>query len=248
MKMDSESGDAALEFLKLLLRRCQQEFLKDINDDEAFMSKQKELDAAQNQDERQRLESELEAMKTKAHRRCLGLIRFVSELFKLQMLRNIIVHECIYKLLDYCVEESFECLCKLLPTCGKQLDTEEAKPRMDQYFSYIDYIIQEGEVSCRVKFLLKGLVELRLNNWVPQGPENGPRTIRKIHQEQVRKKGELIHVQRRGEGEAHRAAYDANSWRKAPESSWRSEHLHLTDVNEAAPQMSSDVGSLRVCD
>ncbi|TWW80046.1 hypothetical protein D4764_10G0010760 [Takifugu flavidus] len=89
IKVDSESGDAALEFLKLLLRGCQHEFLKDINDDEAFMSKQKELDAAQNQDEHQRLESEL------------------------------------------------------LPTCGKQLDTEEAKPRMDQYFSYIDYIIQE---------------------------------------------------------------------------------------------------------
>lgn len=187
--MNSESGDAALEFLKLLLQRCQQEILKDKNDDEAFMSKQKELDAAQNQDDHQRLECEVEAMNTKAHRHCLSLIRFVGELFKLQMLKEIIMHDCIYKLLDDCVKESFECLCKLLPTCGKQLDTEEAKPRMDQYFSYIDYIIQEAEVSCRVKFLRKGLVELRLNNWVPRGPEKGPRTIRKIHQEQVRKKG-----------------------------------------------------------
>lgn len=91
MKMNSESGDTALEFLKLLLRRCQQEILKDINDDEAFISKQKELDAAQNQDEHQPLESEMEAMKTKAHCRCLSLIRFIGELFKLQMLKEIII-------------------------------------------------------------------------------------------------------------------------------------------------------------
>lgn len=73
------------------------------------------------------------------------------------------------------------------------------------------------ECIYNVKFLLKGLVELRLNNWVPQGPEKGPRNIRKIH-----------HVQRRGEKDAHRAAYDANSRRNTPESSWRrSEYLHL---------------------
>lgn len=138
------------------------------------------------------------------------------------------------------MEESFECRCKLLPTCGKKLDTEEAKLQMDQYFSYIDYIIQEGEVSCRVKFLLKGLVELRQNNWATAlRNRKAPRTIRKILQGQVRKKEELIHIQRRGEGEAYRAANDAYSRRNTLESSWRrrSEYFHLTDVNEAAPQM-----------
>lgn len=86
-------------------------------------------------------------------RRWLGPIRFIGELFKLKMLTQSIAHECIYKLLDDCLEETFA-----------HLDTEEAKPWMDQYFRNI---IPEGEVSRKVKLLLQRSVELRLNNWVP---------------------------------------------------------------------------------
>lgn len=66
-------------------------------------------------------------MKSKAHHRSLSLIIFFGELFKVEMLKESIMHECINKLLSSCLEDSFECFCKLLPTCGKQLDTEEAK-------------------------------------------------------------------------------------------------------------------------
>lgn len=45
--MASESGDTSLNFFNLLLRCCQQEFLKDRNDDEALINRQKELDDAQ---------------------------------------------------------------------------------------------------------------------------------------------------------------------------------------------------------
>lgn len=46
MNVASESGDTSLNFSNLLLRRCQQEFLKDRNDDEALVTRQKELNAA----------------------------------------------------------------------------------------------------------------------------------------------------------------------------------------------------------
>lgn len=45
--MASESGDTSLNFINLLLRRCEQEFLKDRNDDEALTNRQRDLSAAQ---------------------------------------------------------------------------------------------------------------------------------------------------------------------------------------------------------
>lgn len=80
------------------------------------------------QDEvKQRLIEELEVAKDKARRRSLGNIKFIGELFKLKMLTEVIMHDCIVKLLKNHDEESLECLCRLLSTIGKDLDFEKAK-------------------------------------------------------------------------------------------------------------------------
>lgn len=71
-------------------------------------------------------EDERRAIETKAGHRSLGLKRFSGELFNLEMLNETIMHECLEKPLNNCHEDSAECLCKMLSTCGKQLDTEEA--------------------------------------------------------------------------------------------------------------------------
>ena len=44
-----------------------------------------------------------------------------------QMLTESIMHDCVVKLLKSNDEESFECLCKLLLTIGKDLDHAKAK-------------------------------------------------------------------------------------------------------------------------
>lgn len=59
--------------------------------------------------ERQRLQREVEARKSKAHRRSLGLIILFGELFKVEMLKESISHKCINKLLSSCLEDSFQC-------------------------------------------------------------------------------------------------------------------------------------------
>lgn len=167
--MGPESGDTSQNFANLLLQRCQQELLKDRNDDEALINGQKKLGAPQNvsvtvadtknesllltnttnfpflecfttmlavptsaevYEFRRDLslqDDEHRAMETKARRRSLGLKRFIGELFKLEILNEPILHECLEKLLNNCHEDSVECLCKLLSTCGKRLDAEEAK-------------------------------------------------------------------------------------------------------------------------
>ncbi|KIJ38678.1 hypothetical protein M422DRAFT_60796 [Sphaerobolus stellatus SS14] len=73
----------------------------------------------------------------KAKRRGLGFVKFIGELFKLQMLTERIMRECIKKLLDNVEnleEEEIESLCKLLSTVGRQLDNEKARSHMDVYF------------------------------------------------------------------------------------------------------------------
>lgn len=81
----------------------------------------------QQPEERTRLHDELEEAKDKARRRSIGNIKFIGELFKLKMLTEAIMHDCVVKLLKNHDEESLECLCRLLTTIGKDLDFEKAK-------------------------------------------------------------------------------------------------------------------------
>jgi translation initiation factor 4G len=67
----------------------------------------------------------------------LGLMKFLTELFMLQMLTQRIMHECVKKLLDNIGNKSEEIsnLCILLSTAGHVLDTNKARAHMDVYFS-----------------------------------------------------------------------------------------------------------------
>ena len=55
--------------------------------------------------------------------------RFIGELFKLKMLTENIMHDCVLKLLRSSDDDNLECLCRLLTTIGKDLDHEKAKVR-----------------------------------------------------------------------------------------------------------------------
>ncbi|XP_070762632.1 eukaryotic translation initiation factor 4 gamma 1 isoform X1 [Enoplosus armatus] len=179
----TDKPGAYVNFRKLLLNRCQKEFEKDKDDDEIFEKKQKELDASSVEEEKQRLTDELREGRDKARRRSLGNIKFIGELFKLKMLTEVIMHDCIVKLLKNHDEESLECLCRLLSTIGKDLDFEKAKPRMDQYFNQMEKIIKERKTTSRIRFMLQDVLDLRRNNWVPRRGDQGPKTIDQIHKD-----------------------------------------------------------------
>nr|XP_046244410.1 eukaryotic translation initiation factor 4 gamma 1-like isoform X2 [Scatophagus argus] len=183
LKVQTTDKLGGSNFRKLLLNRCQKEFEKDKDDDEIFEKKQKELEAASEEEEKQRLIDELQEAKDKARRRSLGNIKFIGELFKLKMLTEVIMHDCIVKLLKNHDEESLECLCRLLSTIGKDLDFEKAKPRMDQYFNQMEKIIKERKTTSRIRFMLQDVLDLRRNNWVPRRGDQGPKTIDQIHKE-----------------------------------------------------------------
>lgn len=192
----TDKPGVTVNFRKLLLNRCQKEFEKDKDDDEVFEKKQKELDAATLPEEKTRLNDELVEAKDAARRRSMGNIKFIGELFKLKMLTEAIMHDCVVKLLKNHDEESLECLCRLLSTIGKDLDFERAKPRMDQYFNQMDKIIKERKTSSRIRFMLLDLIDLRLCNWVPRRADQGPKTIDQIHKDaELEKQREQVKVQ-----------------------------------------------------
>ncbi|XP_053725402.1 eukaryotic translation initiation factor 4 gamma 3-like isoform X4 [Synchiropus splendidus] len=183
LKVQKADKSNSVNFRKLLLIRCQKEFEKDKMDDVVFERKQKELEAAASSTEREQLQQELEEAKDKARRRSIGNIKFIGELFKLKMLTEPIMHDCVVKLLKNHDEESLECLCRLLTTIGKDLDFEKAKPRMDQYFNQIEKIVKERKTSSRIRFMLQDVIDLRLHNWVSRRADQGPKTIEQIHKE-----------------------------------------------------------------
>uniref|UniRef100_A0A8C5X9U6 Eukaryotic translation initiation factor 4 gamma 1 n=1 Tax=Malurus cyaneus samueli TaxID=2593467 RepID=A0A8C5X9U6_9PASS len=150
----TDKPTVTVNFRKLLLNRCQKEFEKDKDDDEIFEKRQKEMDDASAPEEKARMKDELEEARDKARRRSLGNIKFIGELFKLKMLTEAIMHDCVVKLLKNHDEESLECLCRLLTTIGKDLDFEK-------------------ECDC-------GSVPLY---WVPRRGDQGPKTIDQIHKE-----------------------------------------------------------------
>ncbi|XP_034021749.1 LOW QUALITY PROTEIN: eukaryotic translation initiation factor 4 gamma 3 [Thalassophryne amazonica] len=179
----TDKPNTTVNFRKLLLNRCQKEFEKDKVDDVVFERKQKELDSAASATEREHLQEELEEAKDKARRRSIGNIKFIGELFKLKMLTEPIMHDCVVKLLKNHDEESLECLCRLLTTIGKDLDFEKAKPRMDQYFNQMEKIVKERKTSSRIRFMLQDVIDLRSHNWVSRRVDQGPKTIEQIHKE-----------------------------------------------------------------
>ncbi|ESO10889.1 hypothetical protein HELRODRAFT_134359, partial [Helobdella robusta] len=173
----------ALSFRRLLLNRCQTEFEKDRSDEIELEKRQKEIEECQQDDKRKQLILEKEEMVTKARRRSLGNIRFIGELFKMKMLTEKIMFECLTKLIKATDEDSIECLCWLLRTIGKDLDSDRNKKHLDAFFSEIVKKSKSKGVSPRTKFMLQDIIELRSNNWVPRRNEFNPKTIAQIHKE-----------------------------------------------------------------
>jgi hypothetical protein len=98
----------------------------------------------------------------------LSLIKFIEELFKLQMLTEHIMHECIKKLLGNVEnpEEEIKSLCKLLTTVGKSLDTNKACAHMDVYFSRMKELTRGGNVSSRMQFMLQVCISIMLRQFI----------------------------------------------------------------------------------
>ena len=208
-------------FRKYLLNRCQEDFergwsVKEASakaaeskaaDDKAAKDAADKADAAGKSTGEEVLYSDEYYAAQKAKRQGLGLVKFIGELFKLQMLTERIMHECIKKLLgnvENPEEEEIESLCKLLSTVGRQLDTDKARSHMDVYFQRMKELSKSSNITSRMQYMLlvsnlsyvtqvflplicvvQDVIELRDRKWITRNVQAAPTTIAAVH-EQVR--------------------------------------------------------------
>ena len=160
-------------FKDALLSRCQTEFefdhisvLQEIRDNTEFSSEEK---------------TEKEILLKK---RITGHMRFIGELYMKDLITaNIMKKHCLEVLLKSIVEEELVCLCKLFQTVGAKIEKYHLdKSRQKKYKDanmqdvvpgYFETIASIGEThpSSRVRFMMKDLVDMRLNDWTARREE-----------------------------------------------------------------------------
>ncbi|KLO17686.1 ARM repeat-containing protein [Schizopora paradoxa] len=152
-------------FRKYLLNICQEKF-------ECIFEREENVDA----------EGEL-GMET-THQSS-NLVRFVGELFEVQILAEKIIHGCIKKFLkdiDNPKEAYIESLCALLKVVGKSLDKEKANFHINVYFERMSEISRKENISSRMKSILLEVIELRQSNWVARNTaQANPIPIAEVH-------------------------------------------------------------------
>lgn len=176
-------------FRKYLLNRCQEEFERGWTTHLPSQPKEEEEgdDSSKKALGETTMLSDDYYVAAAAKRRGLGLVQFIGELYKLGMLTERIMHECVHKLVDYKGvpdEAEIESLSKLLRTIGANLDaTEKGRPMMDAYFQRIQTMADLPELQSRMKFMLMDVVDLRRANWVSKEANKGPKTLDEVRVE-----------------------------------------------------------------
>ena len=171
-------------FRKYLLTRCQTEFERGW--------KMNLPDKPEGETEEAAMLSDEYYIAAAAKRRGLGLVRFIGELFKLGMLTERIMHECVKKLVDYegmPDEAEVESLTSLLKTIGQQLDSSEKGPAMmDAYFARMGNMVAIKDLPSRLRFMLMDVIDLRTKNrWQAKGGAvvKGPTTLDEVRSQAV---------------------------------------------------------------
>jgi len=127
---------------------------------------------------------ELETKITATHKRVLGNMSFIGELFRKKMITNRIINTCIVELVgeralddpegyfsgpqsedNVLSNEDVECLTKLLKTVGWELDQGDYKAVVGKYFKYLAVLERQSFLDVRHKFMVQDLAELRNNDW-----------------------------------------------------------------------------------
>ncbi|CAM9691739.1 unnamed protein product [Scytosiphon promiscuus] len=203
-----DSTKGSKKFRKMLLVKVQEEFEKDWQG--LLAAVQNDPDMADDE----KAEKEFGFKK-----KYTGHMRFVGELYKVELLKERHVHVAIGDLfgnsdVDEPDEERLECMVKLLQTCGKKLDhnsSPDAVKTMKRLFKRVGKVADGRQVSSRIRFMLRDLIELRKNHWVPRREEEKAKTMQELHNDIAKEEESKNRASGRGGGSSARQGGSSGS-------------------------------------
>jgi len=161
--------DPKASFKKILLNACQSFF-------EKHLKPPADLEKL---DEEDRI-----ALERKYKIQMLGNIKFVGALLVRQMLATKVLFAICEELLTEPTAESLEALAALLTVVGPRFDIPEwsAHAVLVDVFKQVQALTNDSKISCRVRCLLKDVLELRGARWQDQKPKKveGPSTLKNV--------------------------------------------------------------------
>ncbi|KAI1727348.1 hypothetical protein Ddc_04649 [Ditylenchus destructor] len=185
-----------------IIQKCQQTFTGATNSDEQIKNMETELAAETDEAKRKEKEERIDLLKSKEKRRLLGIIKFIAQLYRHNLLINMIINWCVVELVkryDATNDEAYvEYATQMIETIGPTYErNRKKKQQLQQIFSHLSGI--KSKLSNRVRFMIMNLEDLKRKNWVSKHGNQGPKTM-----DQVRIEAE----QEQKDNQAERDAWD----------------------------------------